>query len=109
MDHAVGGGPWFRRYPDKGPVLSPGPTARPSAKTRRARAPTPRAQGTLTNICGGDDLQVCGDSSPARAQHTDPSLGAGSKRETQVRPLGWEGPQEEGMTTHKMVLPRRIP
>ena len=51
------GGPWFKKvHPDKGPVLSPGPTARPSAKTRRARAPTPRARGTLTNICGGDDL-----------------------------------------------------
>ena len=30
-------------------------------------------------------------------------------RETQVRPLGWEDPLEEGMTTHSTILAWRIP
>ena len=30
-------------------------------------------------------------------------------QETQVRSLGWEDPQEEGMATHSSILAWRIP
>ena len=30
-------------------------------------------------------------------------------QETQVRPLGWEGPLEKGMATHSSILAWRIP
>lgn len=66
MDHVLlGRVSWFKKvHPDKAQCYLQAPTARPSAKTRRACPDTSEALGNLTNILCGDDLGLR-DSSPA--------------------------------------------
>ena len=57
MDHADGAVPGSRRCTQiRAQCYLQAPLPGPLAKTPRARVPTPGAGGTLTNICGGDDL-----------------------------------------------------
>ena len=57
MGHDDGAVPGSRRCTQiRAQCYLQGPMPGPSAKTPRARVPTPRAGGDLASICGGDDL-----------------------------------------------------